>query len=56
MTPWTRPTTSEHLSRRKAELGELHGAFGTDRFGAPMRRSLARLFGTPQYILGQTVW
>jgi uncharacterized membrane protein len=47
-------TSSEHLSRRKAELAELHGAFGTDRFGA-RAETLARFFGTPQYILGQTV-
>jgi uncharacterized membrane protein len=47
-------TTSEHLARGKAELAELHGAFGTDRFGAHAER-LARFFGTPQYILGQTV-
>jgi uncharacterized membrane protein len=33
---------------------ELHGAFGTDRFGQAAER-LARFFGTPQYILGQTV-
>jgi len=47
-------TGSEHLSRRKAELAELHGAFGTDRFGARAEQ-LARFFGTPQYILGQSV-
>jgi uncharacterized membrane protein len=45
---------SEHLSRRKAELAELRGAFGTDRFGAHAEQ-LARFFGTPQYILGQTL-
>jgi uncharacterized membrane protein len=33
---------------------ELHGAFGTDRFGVVAER-IARFFGTPQYILGQTV-
>jgi uncharacterized membrane protein len=32
---------------------ELHGAFGTDRFGAIAER-IARFFGTPQYILGQS--
>ena len=47
-------TSSEHLSRRKAELAELHGAFGADRFGA-RAETLARFFGTPQYIFGQTV-
>ena len=32
---------------------QLHGAFGTDRFGAVAER-VARFFGTPQYILGQS--
>jgi uncharacterized membrane protein len=47
-------TSSEHLERRKAELAQLHGAFGTDQFGA-IAEKIARFFGTPQYILGQTV-
>jgi uncharacterized membrane protein len=33
---------------------ELHGAFGSDAFGARAEK-IARFFGTPQYILGQTV-
>ena len=33
---------------------ELHGAFGNDAFGR-MAEKAARFFGTPQYILGQTV-
>jgi uncharacterized membrane protein len=33
---------------------DLHGAFGADRFGAIAER-IARFFGTPRYILGQTV-
>jgi uncharacterized membrane protein len=33
---------------------EQHGAFGQDRFGQSAERA-ARFFGTPQYILGQTV-
>ena len=33
---------------------ELHGAFGTDRFGAIAER-IARFFGTPQYIIGQSI-
>jgi uncharacterized membrane protein len=33
---------------------ELHGAFGSDAFGASAER-VARFFGTPKYILGQTV-
>ena len=32
----------------------LHGAFGQDAFGRRAERA-ARFFGTPQYILGQTV-
>jgi uncharacterized membrane protein len=31
-----------------------HGAFGQDRFGRASERA-ARFFGTPQYIVGQTV-
>jgi uncharacterized membrane protein len=33
---------------------ELHGAFGNDSFGR-LAESAARFFGTPQYIIGQTV-
>jgi uncharacterized membrane protein len=33
---------------------EHHGAFGADRFGRVAER-IARFFGTPQYIIGQTV-
>jgi len=33
---------------------ELHGAFGNDAFGR-LAESAARFFGTPQYIVGQTV-
>ena len=33
---------------------DLHGAFGADRFGARAEK-VARFFGTPQYILGQSV-
>jgi uncharacterized membrane protein len=39
------------LHQKRAEL---HGAFGTDRFGSIAER-VARFFGTPQYILGQTL-
>jgi uncharacterized membrane protein len=31
-----------------------HGAFGQDRFGQ-LAESAARFFGTPQYIVGQTI-
>jgi uncharacterized membrane protein len=34
--------------------GEHHGAFGQDAFGRRAEK-LARFFGTPQYILGQTI-
>ena len=33
---------------------ERHGAFGTDTFGRTAER-VARFFGTPQYIIGQTI-
>jgi len=33
---------------------EHHGAFGNDRFGRTAER-IARLFGTPRYIVGQTI-
>jgi uncharacterized membrane protein len=33
---------------------QVHAAFGTDRFGQVAER-VARLFGTPQYIVGQTI-
>jgi uncharacterized membrane protein len=32
----------------------MHGAFGTDAFGR-LAEKAARFFGTPQYIVGQTV-
>jgi uncharacterized membrane protein len=37
-----------------AELDHLRGAFGSDEFGQKAER-LARFFGTPKYILGQSV-
>jgi uncharacterized membrane protein len=45
---------SESFRQHQAEHEDLHPAFGTDRFGAGAER-LARFFGTPNYILGQTV-
>ena len=39
------------LERRRHEL---HGAFGNDAFGR-LAEKAARFFGTPQYILGQTI-
>jgi uncharacterized membrane protein len=41
---------ADHESRRR----QLHGAFGNDSFGR-LAESAARFFGTPQYIVGQTV-
>lgn len=34
--------------------GHLHGAFGADTFGR-FAENTARFFGTPQYIVGQTI-
>ena len=34
--------------------GDHHGAFGEDTFGR-QAEAIARFFGTPQYILGQTI-
>src|SRR5213076_2910626 len=45
---------SEGYARHQAEYRHLHGAFGADRFGAISER-VARFFGTPRYILGQTL-
>jgi uncharacterized membrane protein len=41
-------------ARHEAEHEHLHPAFGPDRFGARAER-VARFFGTPRYILGQTI-
>ena len=35
-------------------MDQEHGAFGQDRFGQLAERA-ARFFGTPQYIIGQTI-
>jgi uncharacterized membrane protein len=40
--------------RHYREHEHLHGAFGSTRFGA-VAEKVARFFGTPQYILGQSV-
>jgi uncharacterized membrane protein len=42
---------ASELEHRRAEL---HSAFGNDAFGR-LAEKAARFFGTPQYILGQTV-
>ena len=41
-------------AKHQLEHEELHRAFGADRFGAAAEGD-ARFFGTPRYILGQTV-
>ncbi len=41
----------EAIETRRAEL---HGAFGNDAFGRIAEKA-ARFFGTPQYIVGQTI-
>jgi uncharacterized membrane protein len=43
-------TFAEHERRHQ----HLHGAFGADRFGQISEKA-ARFFGTPRYIIGQTV-
>jgi len=45
------PDGLAELERRRAQL---HGAFGNDAFGR-LAEKAARFFGTPQYIVGQTV-
>jgi uncharacterized membrane protein len=50
--PTDRP--AEHVVELEHRHAELRGAFGNDAFGRIAERA-ARFFGTPQYILGQTV-
>ena len=47
------PAAHEH-PHYLAELDHLRGAFGSDEFGQKAER-LARFFGTPKYILGQSI-
>ena len=44
----------EALDKVERHRHELHGAFGNDAFGR-LAEKAARFFGTPQYIVGQTV-
>jgi uncharacterized membrane protein len=44
----------ESYVKHAAAHAELHGAFGSDRFGE-IAEKIARFFGTPQYIIGQTI-
>jgi uncharacterized membrane protein len=45
---------AEAAGELEQRLAELHSAFGNDAFGRFAEKA-ARLFGTPQYIVGQTV-
>src|SRR5438128_5365330 len=45
---------AEAASELEHRHAELHSAFGNDAFGQIAEKA-ARFFGTPQYILGQTV-
>lgn len=44
--------TATHLFHR--DMKTLHGAFGSDAFGR-RAEAFARLFGTPSFLIGQTV-
>jgi uncharacterized membrane protein len=44
----------ESANQRHHQHAELHSAFGNDAFGQIAERA-ARFFGTPQYIIGQTL-
>ncbi len=45
---------SDHTSRFHIGLGHHRGAFGSDAFGR-RAEAFARLFGTPKFLIGQTV-
>jgi uncharacterized membrane protein len=47
-------TTSHHLRHLKPHEHHFSGAFGGDRFGKIAEKT-ARFFGTPKYIMGQTI-
>jgi uncharacterized membrane protein len=44
----------DSFAKHRAEHKDLHPPFGADPFGARAEK-LARFFGTPRYILGQTL-
>ena len=50
----TQPTFTTSHVQHQSEHEHLHGAFGTDRFGVAAEK-LARFFGTPKYIIGQSI-
>jgi uncharacterized membrane protein len=45
---------SERYRAYQQEHDHLHGAFGSDSFGAVAER-VARFFGTPRYLVGQSI-
>jgi uncharacterized membrane protein len=47
-------TNTRGTAELEHRLAQLHGAFGNDAFGR-LAEKAARFFGTPQYIVGQTV-
>src|ERR671937_2983796 len=47
-------SVGDGFAKHQGEHEHLHGAFGADRFGA-IAEGVARFFGTPRYILGQTL-
>ena len=50
----THSTVSTSYAQHQREHEQLHGAFGGDRFGVAAE-SVARFFGTPKYIIGQSI-
>jgi uncharacterized membrane protein len=50
----THPAVSTSYAQHQREHEHLHGAFGADPFGVAAE-NVARFFGTPKYIVGQTI-
>jgi uncharacterized membrane protein len=50
----TQPAVAASYAEHQREHEHLHGAFGADRFGVASEK-LARFFGTPKYIIGQSI-
>ena len=50
----TQQTVSASYAKHEREHLHLHTAFGGDRFGVASEK-LARFFGTPKYIMGQSI-
>jgi uncharacterized membrane protein len=50
----TLPDPPDTFSKHRRQHAHLQGAFGTDRFGT-IAEKVARFFGTPEYIVGQSV-